>query len=213
VITHFGKPTVDLFVSRLCHQIDQYMAWKPDSKSFATDAMQQPWEGFAFPPFSLISRIIKKVLIEKVEKLILITPSWQTQPWVRTTFEPLNSKTSNAPSKTQHSQKSSRIESSSSKTRITKTSDLEIFRNSLQIEGISNRDATLISQARREGSLTNYESSFQKWASWCHRDKIDPFQAPLNKILDFLADLFDKGYQYRKRLTPIDQLFQLNMQV
>ena len=116
---------------------------------------------------------------------------------VRTTFESLNSKTSTAPSKAQHSQKSSRIESPSRKTGIAKTSGLENFRNSLQMEGISNRAATLISQARREGSLANYESSFQKWTSWCHRDKVDPFQAPLNKILDFLADLFDKGYQYR----------------
>ena len=53
-----GTPTVDLFPSRLCHQLPQYMAWKPDPSSFATDAMQQDWNkmfGFASPPLRLMS--------------------------------------------------------------------------------------------------------------------------------------------------------------
>ena len=37
--------------------------------------------GFAFPPFSLIDRVINKVLRENVEAMILVTLSWQTQPW------------------------------------------------------------------------------------------------------------------------------------
>ena len=60
------------------------MAWKLDSNSFATDAMQQVWNkmfGFAFPPFSLIVRVIKKVVRENVEGMILVIPIWQTRPW------------------------------------------------------------------------------------------------------------------------------------
>ena len=52
--------------------------------SFATDAMQQDWNkmfGFAFPPFSLISRVIKKVLRGNVEAMIIVTITCQTQPW------------------------------------------------------------------------------------------------------------------------------------
>ena len=68
---HFGYPTVDLFASRLCHQLPQYVPWKPDPNSIATDAMQQCWNKmflpYAFFPFSLISRILKKVRQEKVE--------------------------------------------------------------------------------------------------------------------------------------------------
>ena len=36
---------------------------------------------YAFPPFSLISRILKKVRQEKVEQMIIVTLTWQTQPW------------------------------------------------------------------------------------------------------------------------------------
>ena len=59
-----GAPAVDLFASRLRHHLPQYMAWKLDPNSFATDAMQQDLNkmfGFAFPPFSLIVRVINKV--------------------------------------------------------------------------------------------------------------------------------------------------------
>ena len=77
-------PSVGLFASRLCHQLPQYMTWKPDPNSSATDAMQQDWNtmfAFAFPPFSFIIWVINKVLRENVEAMILVTSTWQTQPW------------------------------------------------------------------------------------------------------------------------------------
>ena len=79
-----GTPTVDLSAYMLCQLLILYMAWKPDPNSFATDVMQQDWNkmfAFAFPPFRLIGRVINKVLQENVEALILVTPTWQTQPW------------------------------------------------------------------------------------------------------------------------------------
>ena len=36
---------------------------------------------FALPPFSLIGRVINKVLQKNAEAMILVTPTWQTQPW------------------------------------------------------------------------------------------------------------------------------------
>ena len=84
IVTHMGQSTLDLFASRLCHQLLQYMAWKPDPDSIATDALLHPWDkecSFAFPPFSLISRVLRKILQEKIDRLIKVTPIWQTQPW------------------------------------------------------------------------------------------------------------------------------------
>ena len=37
--------------------------------------------GVTFPPFSLIGRVIHKVLRENVETMILVTLTWHTQPW------------------------------------------------------------------------------------------------------------------------------------
>ena len=33
------------------------------------------------PSFSLTNRILKKVRQEKVEQMIIVTPTWKTQPW------------------------------------------------------------------------------------------------------------------------------------
>ena len=33
------------------------------------------------PSFSLTNQILKKVRQEKVEQMIIVTPTWQTQPW------------------------------------------------------------------------------------------------------------------------------------
>ena len=54
IIKYFGYPTVDLFASRLCHQLPQHVSWKPDTNSIATDVMQQCWNKifpYTFPPF------------------------------------------------------------------------------------------------------------------------------------------------------------------
>ena len=37
--------------------------------------------GFEFPPFSLIGRVVNMALQENVEAMILVTLTWQTQPW------------------------------------------------------------------------------------------------------------------------------------
>ena len=44
IVTHMRKPTLDLFASRLCHQLPRCVAWKPDPGSIATDAFLHPWD-------------------------------------------------------------------------------------------------------------------------------------------------------------------------
>ena len=79
----WGYPSVDLFASRLSHQLPGYMSWKPDPESLATDALAQDWSElfpYAFPPFCLIGKTLQKIRKDKVN-LILITPVWVMQPW------------------------------------------------------------------------------------------------------------------------------------
>ena len=71
------------------------------------------------------------------------------------------------------------------------------FRKRLVSEGVPKRAAQLISNARSEGTKSNYESAWTAFNSWCGRRKINPFQSPIQAVLDFLADLFDQGLEYR----------------
>ena len=74
-----GQLTLDLLASRLFHQLPQYIAWKPDLGSIATDLFLHSWDRayyFAFPPSHLISHVLSKILKEKIEHLIILTLTW-----------------------------------------------------------------------------------------------------------------------------------------
>ena len=45
--------------------------------------MGTPLPIYAFPPFALINRTLSKVNKDQV-RIILVTPTWQTQPWYAT---------------------------------------------------------------------------------------------------------------------------------
>ena len=83
-----------------------------------------------------------------------------------------------------------------SKKWVPKVGGLENFRKNLANEGVSERAAGLITNARRQGSLANYESSWGKWSGWRSKQQIDPFKCSINFVLDFLAELYDLDYKY-----------------
>ena len=75
------------------------------------------------------------------------------------------------------------------------------LRKRLAEEGISERASDLIVSSRREDVLSNYSSAWNKWVSWCTEQNFDPVQCNVNWILDFLAFLFESGYEYRAICT------------
>ncbi|XP_070554658.1 uncharacterized protein [Ptychodera flava] len=78
-----GNLEVDLFASRINHQLEKYISWRPDPGAMATDALQISWghmKGYAFPPFTLIARCLSKIRKEQ-STIVMITPTWHTQPW------------------------------------------------------------------------------------------------------------------------------------
>ena len=76
-------PTVDLFASRLNFQLKPYVAYKPDPEAHAVNAFHISWKRhtfYAFPPFSVIQRVLQKISEEKTTGL-LVVPHWPTQTW------------------------------------------------------------------------------------------------------------------------------------
>ena len=79
----YSLPLIDLFAS--CHnkQLDTYVSWYPDPHAWAVDAFSIPWHTllfYAFPPFSLVARVLKKINREEAAG-ILVVPKWTTQAW------------------------------------------------------------------------------------------------------------------------------------
>ena len=75
-------------------------------------------------------------------------------------------------------------------------SGMDGFRGHLFEKGVSVKAANLISNSRRQSSLSDYESSWKKWSGWCDRRAVDPFRCTLFRILDYLTSLFEKGLEH-----------------
>lgn len=81
-----GDMDIDMFASRINCQLPQYVSYTPDAQAIAVDAMSLLWTDinkvyYLFPPFSIISRCIQKIVKDRVETAILIAPLWPTQVW------------------------------------------------------------------------------------------------------------------------------------
>ena len=86
--------------------------------------------------------------------------------------------------------------SSNCKQNIT-TSSVDHIRERLLKKGVSEAVAQLITSTRRKCSEPNYNSPWRMWASWYDKQQADAFRCDVIKILDYLAFLFEKGYEYR----------------
>ncbi|KAJ8018691.1 hypothetical protein HOLleu_43182 [Holothuria leucospilota] len=79
----WGMPDIDLFASSLNKQITPFVSWKEDVNASFIDAFSFRWSPhffYAFPPFSMIARCLKKYA-RTIAKGILIVPNWPTQAW------------------------------------------------------------------------------------------------------------------------------------
>ena len=84
IVEKWGVPDIDLFASRLNHQLPTYVSWKPDPTSAYIDAMQISWSDkfcYIFPPFSMLWPVLSKLERDRVRKAIIIIPKWPTQSW------------------------------------------------------------------------------------------------------------------------------------
>ena len=84
-----GPFQIDLLASRSNAQCPVYCSWKPDPGSKWVNAFTLTWTdlaAYAFPPFILIARCLRKVREEKAT-FCLVTPKWTTQPWYAQALE------------------------------------------------------------------------------------------------------------------------------
>ena len=89
IVAKYPNLNVDLFASRLNHQLQQYVSWEPDPGCIAVGTFSLNWHSYnfyAFPPFSLIARCLQKICVDKASGIIIV-PLWPTQilhqqPWI-----------------------------------------------------------------------------------------------------------------------------------
>lgn len=79
----FFSPDIDLFASHINAQTSSYVSWKPDPYASFTNAFTFHWSNlrcYAFPPFSVIGRMVRKILEDRATSLAIL-PLWPNQTW------------------------------------------------------------------------------------------------------------------------------------
>jgi len=75
---------VDLFASRLNRKLPKFVSWEPDPESLGTNAFTMNWNQwealYAFPPFKIIERVLRKVRQDQVT-VHFVAPIWDTAAW------------------------------------------------------------------------------------------------------------------------------------
>ena len=78
-----GRPLVDLFATAENAKLPTFCSRGFDPRAWAIDALSFSWDGldsYAFPPFSIIHRVLLKIRASKV-RVLLIAPLWPRRPW------------------------------------------------------------------------------------------------------------------------------------
>ena len=69
------KPDVDLFASRINDQFPHYVSYRPGPEAIAIDAFSLNWSNlnfYAFPPFSVISTVLNKLMTEGAQGICVL---------------------------------------------------------------------------------------------------------------------------------------------
>ena len=76
--------SIDLFATSLNNQCCPYFSPFHDPNALGADALLQSWDGrqaYAFPPWSLIPAVLKKLRSSSGVLLTIIAPFWPQRPW------------------------------------------------------------------------------------------------------------------------------------
>lgn len=83
ITSQLGVPDIDLFASRNNKKCELYVSWFRDPGALNSDAFTISWEEYffyAFPPFSIILRVLRKIQNSKCRGIVVV-PYWPSQPW------------------------------------------------------------------------------------------------------------------------------------
>ena len=75
---------IDLFASYLNNKHKQFASWKPDPEATYVNAFSIAWSQFTpfiFSPFSVIHKVLRKIVQDKVKKAICIIPFFPSAVW------------------------------------------------------------------------------------------------------------------------------------
>ena len=195
-----GCFSIDLFATRVNHQVPAFVSWRPEPGAVATDAFNVKWDfqlAYLFPPFCMIKRCLRKNSARS-GTLCPDHTSVEKQPLVSSHSISV-SRATIASAKTAGSSETSRHRKDTPPVPSKKLQAgcMAHFRAKLAKEGFSQKVSDILLSSWRRKTASQYESAWKAWSGWCSEREINPFSTTLENIFEFLADLFHKGFKFR----------------
>ncbi|XP_011858425.1 PREDICTED: uncharacterized protein LOC105555982 [Vollenhovia emeryi] len=145
IVRKFGKPDIDLFASRINTKCSRYVSWKRDPGAMAIDAFTINWRQFyfyAFPPFSVILRVLEKIKAEG-SRGIVVVPKWPAQAWYPKTTSTLGKDYPGC---------------------------RNIVREAFKRREVPVEALNIMLSSLTESSVRQYDSSLKKWWRFCQKE-------------------------------------------
>ena len=190
----WGPMEMDLFADRLNKQLPAYASWKPDPMARVMDAFTCNWRKgllYAFPPFCLISTEGEgraSADNSNLEHTDMVSPSagHASRPTgaVASFTGAVNRANRGPPPATDSGQVA--------------TGGMASVRQDREDTRISDQATRLMYEARRPGTRKAYRHPWDDWVSWCEERHVDPVQAPVGVMANFLTHKFlTQALEYR----------------
>ena len=176
------------------NQLPIYCARRPDPSVWQIDALAFQWDGllaYAFPPFSLIPRVLAKIEQENC-RVLLIALFWPRQPWFPRLINLLVHRPVILPRRAdilyQPSSDMLHPALGGSAPDL-----LGAVSRSLRSAGLSRRAATFAAHSRRASTRKVYGSRLHHFFRWCRQRSPYSPTTSAGEVGDFLLYLFDSG--------------------
>ncbi|XP_050296332.1 uncharacterized protein LOC126736145 [Anthonomus grandis grandis] len=173
----FGFPSIDLFASRINRKCKKFVSWLRDPEAIIVDAFTICWHDlnfYAFPPFSLLPKVLQKIVCDKAEGIV-VAPLWISQPWY-----PLFLSLLNSPPIIQSPFPGGR----------------EVVVEALRMRKVPAQSMDICVSSVTGATLKQYSSALKTWWEFCQLKGWDPYMVTVSNVLVFLSEQFDKGASF-----------------
>ena len=189
--SRWALPQVDLFATRYNYKLPKFVSPVLDPTAWAVDALSLPWQdldAYAFPPVSLLSQVISKIVDQGCRRMILIAPGWPNMAWfwdlvnlsVQIPFSLLRQR--------------DLVTQPFSGIPHRDLSNLNLHAWLLEPPSFKEKDSLAKWQHElrhlRDSTRAVYKSKWAIFVKWCGENKVDFRSATLSHIADFLLYLF-----------------------
>ena len=176
-------------------QLPRYVSCNPDPHATFVDAFSIPWTGeyfYAFPPFSLIHKCLKKIEAEQAEG-VLVVPAWTTQTWYPQVLQLLTQ----APKLMLWTAGVELVVHSSvhkAHTTKGKLKLMSLVRRHYEERGFSEHLTNVLLDSCRPSTQKQYAVYLKKWAVFCCERQITAYSLILMDVLEFLHTQLHLSY-------------------